>query len=101
MSYVFYNLESKGRGKVNLIHNAPEQLSTEELAKGLQVETMPPKPTKVPVGTNVVLYINPETKEMWYEFESRPLNQYEQIQEIQQKLELTQKALDELLLGGM
>jgi hypothetical protein len=50
---------------------------------------------------NPVLYCNPQTKEVWYEYEDRPLTPEEEIQQLKVRQALMQQALDDLLLGGM
>lgn len=74
------------------LHRTQEELEQE----GILVENLP-NPEAIPYK-NPVLYCNPQTKEVWYEYEDRPLTPEE---EMRQRIELMQQALDALLLGGM
>ncbi|MCX8045745.1 MAG: hypothetical protein N3A70_02540 [Anoxybacillus gonensis] len=85
--------------RVGFIHNMPFDKehglgkSEEELKQiGALVEYIP-EPEQV-AGKNPVMYYDKETNSVYYEYVSRPLTQEERI-------ELLQKALDNLLLGGM
>jgi hypothetical protein len=55
----------------------------------------------VPMGKEAVLYVNLETNELFYEFEDRPLTLEEKLQQLEERQNLIEQALDELLLGGM
>jgi hypothetical protein len=62
----------------------------------------------VPIGKALAHYVNPQTLEQWYELEDRPLTPEEKLQLLEQenqdlknRIELMQQAMDELLLGGM
>ncbi len=85
MTYVEWDVIGNGVGRVTYQHFAPEELPEELKAKGLLVEQIPEPPIvekyKVPV-----LYINPETLEMWYEQEPRSLTTEEQLELYQQQL---------------
>jgi|HigsolmetaAR203D_1030402.scaffolds.fasta_scaffold00989_15 hypothetical protein len=51
------------------------------------------------VGKSGVLYVNPRTKELWYEYLDRPLTPEEKIAQLEEQLRITQEAVDALLLG--
>jgi hypothetical protein len=79
----------------------------EELEQeGFFVESIPePNEEGRKIG---ILHANKETKELWYEYVDRPLTPEEKLQLIEQenqdlknRIDLMQQALDELLLGGM
>jgi hypothetical protein len=66
---------------------------------GIFVNELPQRdhiPGKVPV-----LHINPQTKELWYEYvdEKTPLT--DDVNALKNQIQLMQQALDDLLLGGM
>lgn len=80
MAMVFYNEENQ----VTLTHYMPEQLPEEMKAQGVEVGEIPEpeeRERKMPV-----LYINPDTKELWYEYVDRPLTEEERMQEMEQIL---------------
>lgn len=58
-----------------------------------------PDPVYTP-GKDSVLYLNTETKELYYEYIDRPLTESERVQELEKQLEVMQKALDDVALGG-
>ncbi|PIC05481.1 hypothetical protein CS060_04175 [Anoxybacillus flavithermus] len=69
----------------------------EELRQiGALVEDIP-EPEQVE-GKTPVMYYNPQTNSVYYEYIDRPLTPEE---ELRQRIELMQQALDALLLGGM
>lgn len=67
MIYLEYQELEPNKAMVTLKHYKPEKLSTERKAKGLIVED-----TEIPVADeslgSPVLYLNPQTKELWYEY---------------------------------
>lgn len=75
-----------------------EPLSEMEIANNILVEDVA-EPLKEPTK-NPIHYINPISKEQWYEYVDRPLTTEEQLQEANKRIDLMQQALDELLLGG-
>lgn len=78
------------KAKVMLIHNRPDDLTEEEKSKGVLVESIPePEKRK---GYVPKPYINPETKEFWWEYEKTEEG------ELRDRLEATEEALLELLL---
>lgn len=89
MPYVFYNLIEQGKGKVTLIHNQPDDpthgLSVEKKAEGISVAEIPQAENRI--GFNAVLYVNPETAEMWHEYIERELTAEERAQKLEQEIE--------------
>lgn len=92
-------------GKVSFIHYMPfdekEGLNKtkEELEiEGFLVESIPEAEIN---GKNAILHINPETKELWYEYQEDPPTQLEQIKTLRQQQEATNEALLQLLLEGV
>jgi hypothetical protein len=66
-----------------------------------------PQPPIPPIGKEVQTFVNPITKDFFYEYTDRPLKPEEKIQlleqeneELKARIEVMQQALDELLLGG-
>lgn len=80
--------------KVYLRHHDPEKI--QDKSKGFLVESIP-EPDKSKVGMIEELHFNPETKEFWYEYYEPTPDEFEQMK---QRIELMQQALDELLLNG-
>ncbi|KXG78299.1 hypothetical protein [Thermotalea metallivorans] len=94
--------------KIILVHHMPETLTEEEKIGGYFIESMPEPPAHAPIGHVYVPFLNLETKEVFFELESRPLSQEDlmkqklnEIELLQERIELLQQALDDLLLGGM
>lgn len=84
MIALFTELVSKDKAKVTVTHFKPELLTVTQKSKAIMVET---KPEAVQIrGKTATLYINPITKEMWYEYTDRPLSQEELLQDISDKL---------------
>ena len=82
MSYVFWDNENR----ITLIHNAPEKLSEEVKEQGLEVNSddIPEKENRY--GQRAVRYIDPDTGDMWVEYEDRPLTPEEKTQQYISKL---------------
>ncbi len=95
MAVVYGNLIEDNKLKVMSI----AYLTNDTSNGGIQVDTEnipeypPPK-----VGINHIMYINPTTKDIWFEIEIRELTPEES-----QKMRLTllEKAVEDLILGGM
>lgn len=83
---------STERVKIDSIHYKTERLSKEQLAAAILVESLPEPENRR--GMRAVLYANPQTKEVWYEYVERPPTDNEILQEINEKLDkLLQKWL--------
>ena len=61
MCYVDYNKETN---KVKMIHYKPELLSDDRLDEMVEVDDVPP-----PEKNNFYRFVNPDTKEIYYEYE--------------------------------
>jgi len=90
MPIVFYEEETSTRAKVTLIHHQPDLLDEERRAEGIEVESIPKKESRK--GKTGVLYINPENKELWYEYIDRPLNTEEITEEYQNEIDAIRKS---------
>jgi hypothetical protein len=71
------------------------------------VEYIPPSPEQQ-IGKSVILKADKDTRTAWFEYVDRPLTAEEKVQLLEQenqdlknRIDLMQQALDELLLGGM
>lgn len=59
--------------RVYLEHYQPEILPPEVRARGIWVDELPAPPLRTDPDKVPVLLVDPETKEVWYEFETVPL----------------------------
>ena len=88
MPFVFFDLEQPDRGRVNLIHFQPDHpehgLSPEKKAEGIEVAEIP-TPQEI-TGHAAVLYINPLTLELWFEYVERELTPKEQEEKLGQEI---------------
>ena len=83
---LFHESVSEGKDRVTVIHYKPELLSAEQKKAIILIENEAlPKAEDRP-GKRAVLYVNPQTKELWHEYEDRPPTQEELLTEISQKL---------------
>ena len=80
MPLVFYKEEAADRGKVTFVHYNPERLSAQERALGISVDAVPEFDRLS--GKSVVLYINPQTGDLWYEYVDIPTTQWVQRNEM-------------------
>lgn len=76
------------RAKITAIRHGEAKATS---ADALVIAEMPPKP--VVVGKTAVPYINPQTKEIWYELVDRPLTQEEVLAQLVDRLEAKIDAL--------
>ncbi|MED2006683.1 hypothetical protein P4V39_00945 [Brevibacillus borstelensis] len=82
----------------NLSVEENKNLTVASVENGVIVTELPTRP-KRQAGTDHVLYVNPITKEAWYDQVSVPLTPEERIEQFENQLKVTQEALDALLLG--
>ena len=89
--------------RVGFVHNLPFDevhglgKNEEELRQiGALVDEIP-EPEQLE-NKIAVMYYNPQTNSVYYEYIDKPLTPEE---ELRQRIELMQQALDSLLLGGM
>ena len=82
---------AEGKYRVGLIHNMPFDpvqgfgKTQEELEQiGVLVDDVPEP--QIPEGKQIAgLFVNPTTKEVWYEYEDRPLDPEERLQILEQQ----------------
>lgn len=90
MPLIHYALIDVGKARVTSVvfsQEAIDALPEDRVATGLMVEAIPEAPPTVEGKTNV-LFVNPDTKEMWWEQNDRPLSSIEQMR----------KDLDQLII---
>jgi hypothetical protein len=105
LSLIFHD----SNNKVYLVHNDPGILSAEEKIGGIEVDSIP-EPEYISRKAEV-LYINPDTKDMYYEYVDIPLNDAEKIQQLESELAISKEdnvsnmlaitELYEMILGGI
>lgn len=78
MVYIEYEIQENGKAMVTFQHHKPELLTDEQKANGMLVEAIPEASQEDPT-VNPVLYVNPETGKLWYEYVLRPLTDVERI----------------------
>ena len=86
---------SKERARVTSIHFKPELLSTEQVSRGISVNSVP-EPGLIK-GKMAVHYVNPLTKKQWFEYVDRPLTQEEISADMLAKLDEISAKLTELI----
>lgn len=97
MNYLFFEKETETRAVVTLMYHVTPPPEFDGVPR-IEVEEMPlPEPT---FAKDAIMYANPTTGEVWFEYIDRPLTPQEENQRLKEKQELMQKALDELILGG-
>ena len=83
MIFLLFDKDSETRAVVTLRHYQPQDLSEEVLSTGLLVDILP-KPENTP-GKRDVLYVNPQNKDLWYEYEDIPLPDEERIAQLERE----------------
>ena len=100
MVFVAYDEVVDGKAKVKTCIYKEREYSERMLASGLFVEAVPePDPSK---GL-YVLYVNPETKELWYEYTdipARPVYSNSVKDQMQKQIDDLKLLLAELIAGG-
>lgn len=88
--YLEYVTETENRAIVNFIHYYPFDevdglgKTAEELGQtGILVESVPQE--TIQPGKLSVLYVNPQTKELWYEYIDVPLSAEERIAQLEKE----------------
>lgn len=99
MNYLFYENETEIKGRVTLTYGVtppPNLLSIPHV----EVENIP-DPERI-AGKNAMLYVNPQTGELWYEYTDRPLTPEEEMVQLKAEQALMKKAMDDLIfnMGG-
>ncbi|GIO08027.1 hypothetical protein J31TS6_40550 [Brevibacillus reuszeri] len=88
--YIGYEKVNDTKARVTLIHSFPSELDQETLERGVIVEALPEP--KTPGGKGAVLYINPQTKELWYEYVTLPTPEEDRISQLEIATEENKKA---------
>lgn len=95
-------LTAENKMLVKMIYNldAPENVDIDTSIGVVVNEESPAPPPKIGVWHE--WYINPQTKEQWFEEKERPLTNEERILKIleQQQAQIDQLVLDSLMGGG-
>lgn len=106
MIYIEYVPETDTKGLVNFIHYKPLDdidglgKTEEELSMtGVLVVSLPELEQRE--GHTAKLYINPQTKELWYEYLEvpKPETPEQKIQRLEQNITAMQEAINFILLG--
>lgn len=92
MIALFVYAESPTRARVDRIHYKPELLSDEKKAGAYLVDTIPVAES-MPRKAGI-LYLNPETMELWYEYVDRPLTTEENLSDMMAKI----KGVEQLVI---
>ena len=104
MEKVFITFTDNGTNKIAVegIHN-PNYLDPAQKESGIEIDReLLPIPEYKP-RKNPVLYIDPSTNNLWYEYIDRELTSKEQLEEVQTRLQDAEQAVIELstIIGGM
>jgi len=100
---------NENKFRVTLIHNNPLDLeygmkkSVEELNNiGMLIEDNLMIHPNIVVNKNPILYLNPSTKELWYEYEDIPPSPKTELELLYEKVAQQEQAILELsmLVGG-
>ena len=83
------------KASVSSIHYQPEILDVVERSNGIEVVSV--LEPIVQEGKTPILYINPQTKEQWYEYIDRPLTEKEEIEKLKQENVTMQDTINFLL----
>jgi|GEM_PF-1511932 len=100
MIYIEFVKESEAKSFVNLIHYNPFD-SKEGLGKtekqlrltGALIESLPTRETQS--GKDAMLYYNPRTREVWYEYVDMPVENTDELQMLKEKMEQQKNAMTE------
>lgn len=93
MHWIFYEKETETKARVFLIYNVEPPQELLDTKEYIEVPVVP-TPTRKE-GKSAVLYCNPETKELWYEYVNRPLTSEELLNK---KIQEQEQAIAELTL---
>lgn len=91
---LFIEKETDTRAKITAIHSQPNLLPQNKKSNGIYIENMPEKPN-TSRGQRALPYVNPQTREVWYEVVDKELSTEEQLLERMEKIE---DKLDKLLM---
>ena len=100
MVYIEFELLSEDKARVMFQMFMPERLSEERKESGILVESIP----VVEDGQGIPsLYVNPKTKELWYEYEpvpEAPMYAPNKEGELQKQIDDLKLLIAELITGG-
>lgn len=94
MPLVGFQKITETRAKVMTI----DYVSNQEGETSILVTEVPP--AEIIFGKAAETYINPKTREIWYEYIDRPLTPDEALHQLKEKQDLMQQAIDDLIFGG-
>lgn len=97
MILIRYEEITPSKGAVRFIHYQPDLLTEDEKKDGVLLDGSVPEPDLID-GKESNLYYNPLTNELFFEYIDTSNKEEKDI--LLRKIELMQKALDELILGG-
>ena len=81
---IFYENNTEDNVRISTIHYVPEMLNEDDLAQAIMVEEVPePEPKD---GCVPYLHCNPQTKELWYEYEEVPPTSEERLEAVEAAL---------------
>lgn len=96
MAIVFSEPIDATKSRVTMVHYQPELLTDEEKIGGVTIATIPaPQP---PAGQAPIMYLNPQTNEIFYEYVEIALSPQEQKdKEVSDRLAAAESAINFLL----
>jgi hypothetical protein len=100
MVFIGYVNVSEGIGDVILTHYQPEDLTEAEKANGILVKEADIPKEEMRFGKLAILKVNVETKELFYEYQDRPLNTIEEIEVIKQSQKTASERYADLDVKG-
>lgn len=80
MNLIRYKQIDKTKGRIDFIHYFPETLPAEDRSNGIMLDSIP-VPEHIP-GNEPIYYINPVTKEIWFEYIAAFKSKEEIIEEL-------------------
>ena len=100
MVYIEYELVAEDKGRVMFRMFKPELLPEERKQSGLLVDSIPAAEEGKGIAT---LFVNPATKELWYEYQpalEAPLYPPTQVGQMQKEIDDLKLLIAELVTGG-
>ncbi|MBY0088404.1 hypothetical protein [Brevibacillus brevis] len=77
MIFVLFDLVTEEKGLVTLRNFDPSTIPSDLAEKGLFVESIPAaEPLR---GKNAILFINPKTQKLWYEYVDKPITEEDDL----------------------
>lgn len=97
LKYLFYEKETEEVAKVVLIYNV-EPKNRSMYDGYIEVKSIPEE--EVVQGKQALLYCNPKTEEIWYEYIDAPKDVREEFEELKNRTQATEDALLALMMMG-